>query len=184
MLLLQLPHGSPVLHVPDLLTHTVQTARPWLQRYGLWVVALGLFGETFFFSGPVVPGFTILLSVGYFVAAGWLPAVPAITTAITAAVLGDVASYWMGYRWGHRLLLRKRDLATRLRMALESEGVWLLLWYHYVAGLRSLVACVAGSSHYSARRFLVYDALGVVLWVDVVIGFGYGSHSAFHARAN
>jgi len=172
------------MNVPDVFGSMIEAGRPWLQQYGLWAVALGLFTETFLFTGFWFPGYGILVAAGYLVAARALPFGPTLLLAWIGAVLGDQSSYLLGYWWGHRLLRRKADRAERLRTALEREGVWLLLAYHYAPPLRALLPCVAGSTHYKPRVWLIFDTIGALLWTSVVFALGYCAFGALHQQGN
>ncbi|HEY3379504.1 MAG TPA: DedA family protein [Armatimonadota bacterium] len=157
----------------------IESLRPWLHRYGLWAVGLGLFSETFLFTGVVIPGFAILVTAGYLVADGAFPLLPTLLAAWLGTVCGDQGSYWLGYLWGHRLLRGKRELVEHLLMLLQREGAWLLLSYHYVPWFRTIFPCAIGSTHFNTARWMLFDSAGVLLWVIVALGLGYTIHEAW-----
>lgn len=159
------------------LRDVVEIGRPWIAAYGTWAVALGLFGETLVFSGVVVPGYGILVAAGYFVAAGDLPA-SVVALAWLAAAAGDQPSYLLGRRLGPRLPGCLRRHAPAVRSGLEADGRWMLLAYHFSPFLRALVPVVAGSTGYSARPWLLWDSLGLALWVPAVTTLGVLAHGA------
>ncbi|MHB9130444.1 MAG: DedA family protein [Armatimonadota bacterium] len=169
---------------PDVLSQVIESGRPYIIKYGLLAIALGLFGETFFFTGIIVPGYGILVAAGFLIAAGQLPFIPVILLAWVCAILGDVCSYYLGYWWGSVLLRRHSAFVERMRLSLEKEGPTLLLWYHYAPTLRALLPCTAGSSHYQMRRWLVFDSLGVFIWVIVVLAIGFCAHGAMFSHGN
>lgn len=152
--------------------------KSWLQHYGLWPLALGLFAETFLFTGFVVPGFALLFTAGYLVADGTFSPLHTLLAAWGGAVCGDQGGYWIGYKWGNRLLAKRGQLVAHLRQMLEREGAWLLLFYHYVPAFRTVFPAVIGSSCYTYRRWVVFDSLGVLIWITVSLALGYTAHDA------
>lgn len=173
------------LALPDVLTPLIEASLPWLHQYGLWAVGLGLFTETLMFTGFWVPGFGILVAAGFLCGDGALPSGQVLVAASVGAVLGDQASYLLGRYGGRRLLReRRRPQADRVGRVLQQEGCWLLLFYHYAPPLRALLPFVAGMVAYQRVRWLVYDTVGVLLWVAVVWLLGYLAHGAVRPSAN
>ncbi|MHB9134205.1 MAG: DedA family protein [Armatimonadota bacterium] len=156
----------------------VDFVRPWLQQYGLWPLALGLFAETFLFTGFVIPGFALLLTSGYLVADGTFAPLPTLLAAWGGAVCGDQGGYWIGYKWGNQLLAKRGELVKHLRQMLEREGPWLLVFYHDVPAFRTVFPAVVGSSCFNLRRWVFFDTLGVLIWVTASLALGYTAHDA------
>jgi membrane protein DedA with SNARE-associated domain len=152
--------------------------RPWLQHYGLWALALGLFAETFLFTGIVVPGFALLVTSGYLVADGTFSPLPTLLAAWAGAVCGDQCGYWLGFLWGNRLLGKRLHLANHLQQLLNREGYWLLLLYHYIPAFRTIFPVVVGSSCYNVRKWMFFDTVGVCIWVVAILTLGYTVHDA------
>jgi membrane protein DedA with SNARE-associated domain len=48
-----------------------------------------------------------------------------------------------------------------------------IFYARFLAGMRALVYLTAGSAGVSPRRFVVYDALGALISVPVVVSIGY-----------
>jgi len=170
--------------IPDFLNPLIESGRPIIEKYGLWGVCFGLFAETFFFTGVIFPGFGLLVAAGYFMAEGILPPLPTVAAAVIGGVIGDQASYLLGYYFGHRLLRRKYDESEKIRLSMEKEGPLLLLFYHYAPPLRALLPCTAGTTRYNFRRWILFDALGVILWIAVVLALGFTAHGALHSHGN
>lgn len=169
---------------PDVLSQVIESGRPYIIKYGLWAIALGLFGETLFFTGIIVPGYGILVAAGFLIAAGELPYFPVILLAWICAIIGDFCSYYLGYWWGSYLLKRHTRFVEKMNYSLEHEGPTLLLWYHYAPTLRALLPCAAGSSRYRMKQWLIYDSIGVFIWVIVVISIGYCAHGVLFTNGN
>lgn len=156
----------------------ILSGTPWLEAYGLWAVFLGLLTETLMFTGIFVPGYGILFAAGFLIAARAMPLWPVLAAAWGGAVLGDQLSYVVGHYLGRRLLRKRRTMAEGVETALSHQAPLLLLSYHYSPLFRPLLPCVAGMARLRRGTWLLFDSLGVVLWVAAVLTLGYTSHGA------
>jgi membrane protein DedA with SNARE-associated domain len=173
-----------MMGIGDTITKLVETGHPWLQHHGLLAVGIALFAETLFITGFFVPGFAILVATGFLIAEGVFRPVPVLIVAWSAAMLGDQISYVFGYYLGRRIFHRKLRFFDRLCTALEDEGIWLLLSYHYSSTLRTAVPSAAGCSRYNMRKWLMYDSLGVLIWIVVMLWIGFIAHGVFRSEGN
>jgi len=97
-----------------------------------------------------------------------------------AAVLGDQIGYGLA-RWGGRRLIkrisRKIGAADKIKEAeaftkrWSGAGIFLSRWL--VTPLGPWVNVTSGIAAYPWRRFLLWDALGQVLWVALYVILGY-----------
>jgi membrane protein DedA with SNARE-associated domain len=94
-------------------------------------------------------------------------------------VLGDNAGYWIGRRWGERLLSvgLVRRLYDPRRVALAERFFdrwgWLAVFFgRFVAVLRILAGPLAGLHHMRWRTFLLANAAGGACWVAVITALG------------
>ena len=158
----------------------IRESQPWIDKYGLLAIAVGLFSETLMFTGFIVPGYGILIAAGFLAASGSLPLIPTFIIAVLAAIAGDQVSFSAGRLAGERLMRRKQTTATRIRDGLERQSAAWLLWYHYVPPLRAALPCVAGYIRYPYRRWLLFDTAGVAIWVGVAMAIGYTASGALH----
>lgn len=171
----------PGMHVA--VASAVTVARSWLEHYGLWVLALGLFAETFVFTGFVIPGFALLVAASYLVADDTFPPLPILLAAWAGAACGDQGGYLIGYRWGNRLRLRRQSLVAHLRALLEQSGTWLLILYHYVPAYRTIFPAVVGSNCYPMRRWILFDTTGVIIWVGATLAPGFAAHATWGSES-
>src|SRR5689334_19723375 len=100
------------------------------------------------FTGFWFPGIFLAVAAGFLSASGELPLVPAFAASLVGSVLGDLASYGLGFWAGPKLLRRKQTFASRLESLLRRNGVLVLLTYHYSPYLRPIMPCVSGSIRY------------------------------------
>ena len=163
----------------------------FLERFGVFerlpdlVASYGYFAIFFIIllesAGIPLPGETILI-VGAVLAGSdnGLEIYAVIATAAAAAILGDNIGYWVGRRWGLSLLLRYGHL-VRLDERKLKLGQYLFMRHggkivfigRFVALLRVFAALLAGANNYDARKFLIWNALGGIVWAAVIGFAGY-----------
>jgi membrane protein DedA with SNARE-associated domain len=155
---------------------------PVLDHWGYLAVGGLLFLEDF---GVPVPGETILIASAVYAGAGRLNFVAVVLIAVVAAILGDNVGYVIGRYGGHRLVDRygKYVLLTpeRVRKAEEffrRHGGKIVVVARFVDGLRQANGIIAGMTLMPWLRFLMFNALGAVLWVGAwsTVGYFAGQH--------
>lgn len=142
---------------------------------------LGVFllvgGET---AGALVPGETALIVAAALAARGELSLPLVIAAGAAGAIAGDNVGYAVGGR-GVRLLLTggRRWRRQRARLVDEAErffarhgprAVFLARW---IPGLRLVGAWFAGAARMRRRSFLLWNALGGIVWAGSVGGGAY-----------
>ena len=132
------------------------------------------------FAGLLVPGESLVLASGFFAHEGILKLAPVMVSAGLGAITGDNIGYLLGSRLGREWLLRrgshfgirKRGLAKVDRF-FQRQGPKAVFFGRFVGFARALVPFVAGASDMPWRKFVVYDALGAVLWTIGFVSLGY-----------
>lgn len=138
----------------------------WVAHYGYFAVAVGCLLE----------GETVLLLAGVAVHRGLLdlPAVAAV--AVVAGFAGDQAWFFVGRRFGDRLIRRfaavQRAVPRIQDLILRHQNL-LVLGIRFMIGLRIAGPVLMGWSRVQALRFVLLNLLGAALWVAVIGGGGY-----------
>ena len=155
---------------------------PVLDQYGYLAVGGLVMLEDF---GVPVPGETILIAAAVYAGAGRLSVVAVGLVAVLAAVAGDNIGFAIGHFGGRALVLRygryvllsaeRLDKAERF---FRRHGGKVVVAARFIEGLRQANGVVAGTARMPWRRFLVFNAIGAVLWVGVWTTAGYlaGDH--------
>jgi membrane protein DedA with SNARE-associated domain len=153
--------------------------------------------------GLPLPVAGMLTAAGVLAAHGQMNIGLLILLSAAGAILGDALGYVagrFGVRWlagratardtrvaasmrwlnriAHRALAWKsvRRAAGWSNAMLEqrgSMGVLILLSRTVLAAFGPVVNIVSGARRYSLGRFLLYDAIGEILWAGTYVGFGY-----------
>ncbi len=162
---------------------------PLLHHVHAFIATYGYFAVFFLVAlesaGVPVPGETALVSAAVFAATGSLNIVLVVFSAAAAAVLGDNAGYWVGREFGFPLIYRYgryiRVDEGRLKVAqylFQRHGGKIVFFGRFVAILRAFAAFLAGVNRLPWPRFLVFNALGGVVWATL---FGTGGYLLGHA---
>ncbi|NUQ96912.1 MAG: DedA family protein [Streptomyces sp.] len=146
------------------------------------VVTALVFAEDALFFGFVLPGETAVIVGGVLARRGNVELVWLTLAVVLAAIAGDSVGYEIGRRAGPPLLsrgpLRRRaERVEKARELIRRRGPAAVFVGRFVALFRSLVPALAGASNMPYRRFLLYNALGGLVWGvgNAVLGYAAGA---------
>jgi membrane protein DedA with SNARE-associated domain len=142
---------------------------PLIIRDGYWAVGVivalesmgvPLPGETTLIAAAIYAGTTHDLDIGLVIAA-----------AASGGIIGDNIGFWLGRAFGYRLLLRygRRIGLSERRVKLGQylflrHGGMVVFLGRFVPALRAFVAFLAGANRMDWPRFVVFNAVGSVVW--------------------
>jgi len=129
--------------------------------------------------GLPLPEEVSLIGAGVLVHRGEVRFLPITLLCGLAILLGDSVPFWLGRRYG-LAALRVRWVArmvhperfARLQRRFEEHGNWATFVCRFFAGVRIPGYFVAGMMGMSYPRFILLDALGVLISVPVSIFLG------------
>lgn len=138
-----------------------------IQSYGYWAVAAGTFLE----------GETVLLAAAAAASHDYLrfPAVLAIATVF--GFLGDQLFFFLGHRYGAKLVTRFPSLEPRIarvQALLRRYDAPLILAIRFLYGLRVAGPLAIGASGVHWARFAILNFAGAAIWATVIGCIGYG----------
>ena len=147
----------------------------------VWMVLLAFFlpfGETVAFLDFLVPGEVGMVLVG--AAAGTPERITVVYIAGTlGAFCGDSVSWYIGHRWGVRVLSRFPRLWRRMEHEVdrateyfERHGGRTVFFARFVGALRAVAPLAAGTAGMPYRRFAPWNAAASVIWVGLMITLG------------
>lgn len=126
--------------------------------------------------GTVFEGETILLMAGYAAHTGRLSLAGVALAGFGGSLLGDQAAFWLGHRYGARVLTRfprLRPGVERASALLRRVQAPLLLGFRFIYGIRIATPIAAALAKVPLPRFVILNSLGAALWAAVVSGAGY-----------
>ncbi|MEZ0610746.1 DedA family protein [Fibrella sp. WM1] len=148
---------------------------------GLVVVTLIVFIENGVIFGFFLPGDYLLFLAGVFAGTKVLAVslLLLLTCIFSAAVLGALLGYGVGYFFGRRLqnrpdsLFFKQEYITNTRKTFERYGNQALIVARFLPVVRTFAPLLAGIIHMNFIRFMSYNLIGGALWTFVLVGGGY-----------
>ena len=148
-----------------------------IEHAGYPGIALIVFVEGF---GVPAPGETAIIVGATYAGRGHLNIVVVGVAAALAAIAGDSLGYLIGRTGGRPLVLRygryvrlTHERFERMEGFMRRRGPIVVAVARFVEGLRQLNGVVAGASGMPWTRFVLFNAIGAVLWVGVWAPAGY-----------
>jgi membrane protein DedA with SNARE-associated domain len=131
--------------------------------------------------GVPVPEESILVLAGYLVWQGELRLPLVLVVGILSAIAGDNLGYWIGRRYGQRVIERYGRWVLLTPPRLEATrrfvtryGGFGVFAARFIAGLRFIASPLAGSAGLRPLIFFAANALGAVIYVPMMVAVGYG----------
>jgi len=163
---------------PDRLIELLSTILSgWLGYAALFGL---VFAETGLLIGIIIPGDSLLFTVGVVAGAGQLNIVLVNVLLMTAAILGDSTGYLLGRQTGPRIFSRpdsrlfKQEYVTRTNAFYEKYGGKTILFARFLPVVRSFAALMAGVAGMPYLKFLPYSLCGGIGSVLFLTMLGYG----------
>lgn len=138
---------------------------------------------------PILPGDSLLFSVGLFIRRGDVDLHIALACLILslAAFIGNVTGYEIGRKLGEPLYEHdgrfiKREYFDKTNAFFDKHGNKALVIGRFVPIVRTFITVVAGVSKMDRKRFFTWSAVGAVLWATgiTLIGYALGSIPLVH----
>lgn len=139
-----------------------------------------IFVETGLVVMPLLPGDSLLFSVGLLSAAsGQLSLTTVIPLMIIAALLGDQLNYYIGRNFSEwvksreKILFLKREHIEKTEEFYAQYGTKMVILARFVPIVRTVAPFVAGAGRMSYPVYLLFGVLGACLWVISITLAGY-----------
>jgi membrane-associated protein len=174
-----------LLHFINLVLHIDKFLGDFIHVYGTWVYAvlfLIVFCETGLVVLPFLPGDSLLFIGGAFCASGQMNLGLLIVLLLVAAIGGNTVNYMIGRAIGPRVFNSHIPILERFldRAALqkthnfyEKHGGKTIVLARFIPVVRTFAPFVAGASAMTASRFQLFNILGALLWVLLLVLLGY-----------
>ncbi len=151
-------------------------------QYGAWTYAV-LFAIVFCETGlvitPILPGDSLLFAVGSMAAIDALNPHLATILLIVAAILGDSVNYMIGRRVGPRVFhyensrIFKKEYLEKTNKFYEKYGGKTIILARFVPIVRTFAPFVAGVGAMNYSKFVMYNVVGGIIWVTLLVYCGY-----------
>jgi membrane protein DedA with SNARE-associated domain len=138
----------------------------WIEQYGYAAV----------FAGGLLEGETVMVLAGYSISRGYLAPVPTFLLATLGAALGDFVYYWLGRRYGGRLIRQwrfLRPLRARATLVLRRWGGTTAFLTRFAYGLRIILPMSLGAARLRLVIFLAYNWAAAACFSALYLTLGY-----------
>lgn len=139
----------------------------FILQWGVWAVAVGTFFE----------GETIVVAAGAMAHKGLLNFWIVVLAAFAGSTLGDTAWFLGGRTFGRSLLDRNekwKNRSERIRQFTKRFGVFFVLIFRFIYGIRTVTPAVLGATHYPVAKFMCLNAISAAIWAVCFTGIGWG----------
>jgi membrane-associated protein len=155
-----------------------------INTFGLIGVLVIVFAECGLLVGFFLPGDSLLFTAGL-LAAGSVrgisiaPLWVLLVTVPIAAILGNLAGYWIGWRAGPAVFNRpdtrlfKAKNVEKAHEFFERHGARTILLARFVPVVRTFATVMAGASRMTFRIYAAYSVAGGIVWGVGVTLLGY-----------
>ena len=165
----------------DIVLHLDAHLLALTHEYGVWVYAilfLIIYCETGLVVTPFLPGDSLLFVAGALCGLGALQLEWLAPLLVLAAFSGDNTNYWIGRLVGVRLLRRatgliKREHIDKTHAFYEKHGGKTILFARFLPIVRTFAPFVAGIGLMNYRLFVLFSALGALIWIGSLTVAGY-----------
>ncbi len=141
----------------------------FIAAHGAWTYPI-TFVWTFF------EGETFVLFAAFAAAEGLLNAPLLMVAAWLGSFAGDQCYFWIGRRFGLRVLARQPHWRERVDSALawlKRFDIWFILSFRFIYGVRNFSSFALGISGIGWRRFMLLNFTAAGIWAAVFVGAGY-----------
>ncbi|AKV03545.1 DedA protein [Labilithrix luteola] len=143
------------------------------------ILMIIVFCETGLVVMPFLPGDSLLFAAGAVASRGFLSVGPLAIGLIVAAIVGDTLNYHAGKVLGPRVMksensrwFNKKHL-EKTHKFFEKYGGKTIILARFVPIVRTFAPFVAGAGAMNYKNFIVYNVVGAVAWVSLMLGSGW-----------
>lgn len=150
---------------------------------GMALLLFVVFAETGLLIGFFLPGDSLIFISGMIcISNPELLDVSLLTLIISlsaAAVTGNIAGYWFGYKVGPPLFQRKDSLIFKKRYLevtrefYQKNGGRTLIVGRFLPIIRTFAPILAGVFRIDFKKFMLYNVIGGVAWIGLLSSAGY-----------
>jgi membrane-associated protein len=152
-----------------------------LGTIGFWVVMGIIFAECGLLIGFFLPGDSLLFITGLLIANGTINVNIGVACLllVIAAIAGNVTGYWIGFKAGPSLFNRpdsklfRQEYVDKTHEFFDKYGARAIVLARFVPIVRTFITAVAGIGRMNFWRYMVFSAIGAVLWAAGVTLAGY-----------
>jgi membrane protein DedA with SNARE-associated domain len=131
--------------------------------------------------GTFLEGESVLALGGVAASYGYLTYPRVVAVAVLGAFAGDQVAFYVGRRFGPRILARNPALALKAARVQALVRRWdapAVILLRFMYGMRIAGPIVIGSCGISPWRLAFFNFIGALIWAPLVAGIGYAAGQA------
>jgi len=137
-----------------------------ITQYGYLALLIGCIaeGETFTLLGGVAAHEGLLNFAGV------------VLAAMAGGVIGDELLYWIGRRYGTKILRKLKKHQDKVRKAnrlIQRHPSLFVIGVRFMYGFRIIGPIIIGASHLKPLKFLLLNIIGAAIWATIFVALGY-----------
>jgi len=150
----------------------------WLLTHGSYALFLGVL--LLAGLGMPLPEDVVLIAAGVLSKTGLVNLWIASAVCAFGVLAGDALLFTIARHVGPSILVRRpfrwfltRERRQRIETLFKQKGGWVVFGARHLAGLRAPVFATAAVHGMPFRKFILWDALGLLVSAPIIIGLGY-----------
>ncbi len=154
-----------------------------IQYGGLALLLFVVFAETGLLIGFFLPGDSLIFISGLICVSRPelldVNLVELIILLSTAAILGNIAGYWFGYKVGPPLFKREDSLIFKKKYLVTTKNFYdknggkTLIVGRFLPIIRTFAPILAGVIKLDFKKFMLYNIIGAIAWIASLCSLGY-----------
>jgi membrane protein DedA with SNARE-associated domain len=150
-----------------------------LSHGGLWVYLLVVAAMTIEYVFPPFPGDVAIFAAGFISGEEGMSVILVIIGAMLGSFIGITIVYWVGNRYGRKLIEWKRlwflnsNLLKKTEAWYQKVGEKLLIVSKYLPGVRFALVFFAGIANVDFKKALIFTMISCLIWNSMVILLAY-----------
>jgi membrane-associated protein len=154
-----------------------------IQYGGLWLLLFVLFAETGLLIGFFLPGDSLVFISGLICATSpqllGVNIFVLMSTMCFAAIVGNMFGYYFGYKAGESLYEKKDSLIFKkshlltTKVFYEKHGGKTIVLGRFLPIVRTFAPILAGVIKIDFKKFMLYNIIGAVAWINSIGLAGY-----------
>jgi undecaprenyl-diphosphatase len=155
---------------------------------GYWIAFLAALFETTIGIGLLIPGSAIILFMGALAARGYFDLGDLIWFAVIGAVLGDNINYFIGKKYGSKILSKKiwfikPTYLKKGEVFFKNYGSKSVFIGRFIPSLKEVIPLISGTFGMKRTSFMIWNIIGAIGWSLIWVLPGYFfSHSLNFAK--
>ncbi len=133
---------------------------------------------------PPSPSDAVMLFIATLIGIGTIGLVPAIAVATVGSVSGFMTAFWIGRRYGRRIVRSERlpfvtpEALTKVDAWFDRWGYWVIVANRFLSGTRAVISFFAGLSRLRLDITTLLCTISALIWniLIIVAGWQLGSN--------